>query len=62
MKAYRLKPGQEAFQVVDGPCEGVTFRPGMTYHEIPPREAGRFEEVPEPAVEEKPKSKRGTDQ
>lgn len=61
MKSYRLKPGQEAFQVVDGPCEGVTFRPGVVYTEIPIREGGRFEELPDAPVEDKPK-KRGTEQ
>lgn len=40
---YQLKSGQPAFQVVDGPCKGRTYRPGETYQEIPPREAARFD-------------------
>ena len=48
MANYQLKPGQEAFQVVDGPFEGRQYRPGVTYAEaeIPPREEKRFEEIP----------------
>lgn len=45
MSDYRLKRGQERFQVVDGPLENREFIPGVIYQEIPEREAGRFEEV-----------------
>ena len=49
MAEYRLKPGQEKFQVVDGPRAGAKFQPGKTYNDIPPGEVERFEEVAETA-------------
>ena len=48
--AYKLKIGQESIRVVDGLFAGRVYRPGMTYNEIPPEEAGRFEEITEPAI------------
>lgn len=45
MKQYRLKKGQESFQVVDGPLAGRKFLKGQVYAEIPPGEKGRFEEI-----------------
>ena len=45
MTQYKLKPGQERFQVVDGPYENRQYEPGMVYPDIPPEEAGRFDEV-----------------
>ncbi len=45
MKQYRLKKGQESFQVVDGPLAGRKYLKGQVYGEIPPGEKGRFEEV-----------------
>lgn len=42
---YRLKPGVESFQVVDGPMAYTTFKKGETYDEIPPQEAEKFEEI-----------------
>lgn len=43
---YRLKPGQESFQVVDGPYAGKTFERGKVYTDIPPEEKSRFEKMP----------------
>jgi len=67
MALYKLKPGQEAFQVVDGPCEGRSYQPGVVYTEadIPPQEAKRFQEILEqsdsaPVAETKPKAKKET--
>jgi hypothetical protein len=45
MAEYRLKTGEEAFQVVDGPFRRRRYEPGNIYNEIPPEEASRFEEV-----------------
>lgn len=47
---YRLKKGQERFQVVDGPLAGRDYRPGAEYDEkdVPAAELKRrFEKVPE---------------
>jgi len=48
---YRLKRGQESFQVVDGPLAGRKFERGKEYREdeIPPEEEQRFEAVKPPA-------------
>ena len=53
MNKYRLKAGQEAFAVVDGPLAGRQFSAGTMYDQIPEAEADRFEVI-EP---EKPKAK-----
>lgn len=53
MAEYMLKTGQERFQVVDGPFENRTYVPGVIYGEIPPEEAGRFEDVSAPAISTK---------
>lgn len=47
---YRLKANEENFQVVDGPFANRRYRLGQTYApaDIPPEEAGRFEQVPDP--------------
>lgn len=51
---HRLKKGQEAFEVVDGPMAGRKFRPGEVYAEIPAQEKRRFEAVrPKPAARTK---------
>jgi hypothetical protein len=42
-KLYRLKPGQEAFRLVDGPMAGRVFRPGERYEQIPTGMKARFE-------------------
>jgi len=45
MTEFKLKPGQERFQVVDGPCSNRSYVPGVVYTDIPDREVHRFEEV-----------------
>ena len=50
MPEYILKPGQERFQVVDGPFENRSFLPGVIYSEIPPEEAHKFDDVSAPVV------------
>jgi hypothetical protein len=47
----RLKPGQESFEVVDGPGAGLKFLRGKVYDAktIPKTEAWRFEPVPKAA-------------
>lgn len=47
-KIYRLKPGVESFDVVDGPYAGRRFVRGLTYTDIPPEEKHKFEEVRDP--------------
>lgn len=42
---YRLKKGQENFQVVDGPFAYHTYRHGETYDTVPPEEAHKFDEL-----------------
>ena len=42
---YKLKPRYEAFQVVDGPFAGHTYRPGEVYETVPPREKQKFDVV-----------------
>lgn len=46
---FRLKNGQEAFQVVDGPDTGKTYQRGVEYESIPAGEGHRFEKVSKPA-------------
>jgi hypothetical protein len=58
---YKLKETAETFRVVDGPYAGQDFKPGMTYDDIPPQEAGKFEKVKEetPEVASKTRDKKG---
>ena len=42
---YKLKEGQEAFEMVDGPMAGQKFKPGFHYEEIPDRYKDRFQKV-----------------
>ena len=42
---YQLKKGQEKFTVVEGPCKGMSFAPGVRYAEIPREHAKRFTET-----------------
>jgi hypothetical protein len=42
---YRLKKGQESFEVVDGPAAGMKFKRGREYDTIPTGEKHRFEIV-----------------
>jgi hypothetical protein len=53
---YRLKQGQESFEVVDGPAEGLRFQRGKVYDgkQIPKTEAWRFEKVPAAKPEKTP--------
>lgn len=53
MPEYKLKKGQERFQVVDGSFEGRKFEPGIVYPEIPPEEARRFDDVSAPVAPKK---------
>ena len=55
MTRYRLKPGQESFEVVDGPSAGKKFLRGQTYMEIPAEYRKRFEPAV-PPVQPIPKS------
>ncbi|MBW1777099.1 MAG: hypothetical protein JRJ54_05825 [Deltaproteobacteria bacterium] len=49
-KTYRLKPGVESFDVVDGPFAGRQFVKGLSYTQIPPEEKHKFEEIQGPGV------------
>jgi len=40
---FRLKKGQETFQVVDGPDAGKTFKKGVVYDKAPAGYETRFE-------------------
>ena len=42
---YKLKPGVESFEVVDGPFAGKKFLRGKVYEKIPPEEKKKFEQV-----------------
>lgn len=48
---YRMKRGQEAIEVVDGPLAGKRFAPGREYDQVPEADRHRFEEVPQVAAE-----------
>jgi len=45
---FKLKKGQETFQVVDGPNTGKTYERGREYESIPAGEENRFEKVLKP--------------
>lgn len=47
---YRLKPGQDSFEIVDGPGAGLKFLRGKVYDgkTIPKQEAWRFEPLAGP--------------
>lgn len=51
----KLKKGQEAFTIVDGPDAGKTFRPGMEYDRAPGGYEDRFESVAAEKAPEKTK-------
>lgn len=42
---YQLKPGQDSFEIVDGPSAGQKFRRDRLYDpaQVPPEFADRFE-------------------
>lgn len=44
-KTYKLKPGQETIEIVDGPMAGKKFERGKTYSVVPENEKHRFEAV-----------------
>lgn len=54
MTAFRLKKGEESFEVVDGPHAGKKFKRGVIYPDRPYQLRGHFEEVP--AAEKKAES------
>jgi len=60
---YRLKPGQESFEVVDGPGAGLKFLRGKVYESktIPKTETWRFEKVPAPQPKSTPAAGTATD-
>ena len=58
---YQLKPGQETFQVIDGPLAGSTYHRGRRYAEIPDVEKHRFEIVMVPVAEPAPLAVESTD-
>jgi hypothetical protein len=43
--SYKLKPGTESFEVVDGPFAGKKFLRGKIYKEVPPEEKKKFEKI-----------------
>lgn len=47
---FQLKKGKEGFTVVEGPFKGRAYKPGETYAEIPPQEAGKFTEIKKAAA------------
>ena len=56
MNTFILKPGQEAFEIVDGACAGKKFERGREYDEadIPASLKARFVKVEVPAKAEAP--------
>ena len=42
---FKLKPGQEAFEIVDGPMAGQAFKPGQEYKTVPDTEKHRFKTI-----------------
>ncbi|SDU26693.1 hypothetical protein [Desulfobacula phenolica] len=47
---FKLKKGQETFQVVDGPDAGRTYERGQEYETLPKGEEHRFEKVSVPTA------------
>jgi hypothetical protein len=52
MSEYKLKDGVEGFTVIDGAMAGKSFKKGISYPEIPPQEAEKFEVIPETPVDD----------
>lgn len=46
---YKLKPGQESFEIMGGPDEGKQFFRGNGYQTIPAGYEDRFDEITAPA-------------
>ena len=42
---YKLKPGVESFEVVDGAFAGKKYLRGKVYEKVPPEEKKKFEQV-----------------
>lgn len=42
---YKLKPGQESFEIMGGPDEGKQFTRGRGYQTVPAGYEDRFEEI-----------------
>lgn len=42
---YKLKPGVESFEIVDGAFAGKKYFRGKVYEKIPPEEKHKFEKV-----------------
>lgn len=59
---YRLKKNTEAFQVVDGTFAGRKYEHGKDYADadIPPQEIGRFEKMPDMAIQSPEKKEGGS--
>jgi hypothetical protein len=61
---YILKPGQEAFEVVDGPFAGNLYQKGVRYDAVPEQDASRFDkvrvDVPAAATVREPKPESAT--
>jgi len=55
---YKLRQGQESFQVVDGPFEGRQYARGRLYREVPAAYRSRFETVQGESPEPKARSAR----
>jgi len=55
---YKLKPGVESFEVVDGPFAGKKFLRGKVYEKIPREEKGKFEEVRDQKSEDRGQKKK----
>jgi hypothetical protein len=43
--SYRLKTGQQDFEMVDGPFEGRKYVRGAVYDTVPPGEEWRFDGI-----------------
>jgi len=39
---FTLKPGQESFEVVDGPHAGKQYKKGVAYDQIPEQDEDKF--------------------
>lgn len=55
---FKLKPGQEAFTIVDGPLAGTNYKRGVEYPKAPEGYEDRFEDCSKKKNESKPASSR----
>ncbi len=58
MSVFKLKPGQHAIEIVDGPFAGRKYFPDQVYAEIPAGEEARFEHTDKAQVVSIPKRER----